>query len=155
VETSRKLIDGGPDHDTGAGVALHLAQRAAEASLDAEIFLAGPATGLLDRTVREQLDVGPRSHSRRSWLPGYPSRWRRAEPLAGACLRTRRRPGPGRGRSGTWCGSVRRALNHHIAHLPMTVVTPSPPEQLVQLGVAGPSVAAAGPAQYRHVSGAL
>ncbi len=79
------LLDGGPDHDAGAWAVLRLAQRAAKASLDAEIFLAGPATGLLDRTVREQLDVGPRSHSRRSWPPAYPSRWRRAEPLPGAC----------------------------------------------------------------------
>lgn len=63
METSRKLIfysTVGPDHDAGAWAAFRLAQRAAEASLDAEIFLAGPATGLLRRGVRDQLEGRPK-----------------------------------------------------------------------------------------------
>lgn len=62
----------GPDHDAGAWAAFRLAQRAAEASLDAEIFLAGPATGLLRRTVREQLDGRPKESLEAVLAAGIP-----------------------------------------------------------------------------------
>ncbi|MDQ4098189.1 MAG: hypothetical protein M3144_10015 [Actinomycetota bacterium] len=45
-----------PDRDAEAWGAFSLARRAAQAGLDAEIFLAGPATGLLRRQVRERID---------------------------------------------------------------------------------------------------
>lgn len=58
---SRKLIfysTVSPDRDNGAWTAFSLARRAAEASLSAEVFLAGAATGLMRRQVRERIDGG-------------------------------------------------------------------------------------------------
>ena len=51
----RKLIfysTVGPDHDNAAWTPFTLAKRAIDADLDVEIFLAGPATGLLRRASR-------------------------------------------------------------------------------------------------------
>jgi len=51
----RKLIfysTVGPDQDNAAWAPFTLAKRAIDASLEAEIFLAGPATGLLRHAVR-------------------------------------------------------------------------------------------------------
>lgn len=53
----RKLIfysTVGPDRDNGAWMPFTMAKRAVDASLDAEIFLAGPATGLLRKEVRDR-----------------------------------------------------------------------------------------------------
>lgn len=49
----------GPDRDERAWSPFGLARRAAEASLDAEIFLAGPACGLIRREVRDRLSGRP------------------------------------------------------------------------------------------------
>lgn len=73
--SSRKLIlysTVGPDHDAGAWAAFRLAQRAAEASLDAEIFLAGPATGLIRRQVRDRLEGRPRESLEAVLAAGVP-----------------------------------------------------------------------------------
>ncbi len=51
----RKLIfysTVGPDHDNRAWTPFTLAKRAIDADLGSEIFLAGPATGLLRHAVR-------------------------------------------------------------------------------------------------------
>jgi predicted peroxiredoxin len=48
-----------PDRDDEAWGAFSLARRAAEAGLDCEIFLAGPATGLIRRAVRDRIDGKP------------------------------------------------------------------------------------------------
>ncbi len=51
----RKLIfysTVGPDRDNAAWTPFTLAKRALDADLEAEIFLAGPATGLLRHAVR-------------------------------------------------------------------------------------------------------
>ncbi len=58
----RKLIfysTVGPDRDAGAWRPFTMARRAIDEGLRAEIFLAGPATGLLRRQVRERLDGRP------------------------------------------------------------------------------------------------
>lgn len=60
--TPRKLIfysTVGPDRDDAAWGAFSLARHALTASLDVEVFLAGPATGLLRREVRERLEGRP------------------------------------------------------------------------------------------------
>jgi predicted peroxiredoxin len=44
----------GPDRDNAAWTPFTMAKRALDASLDAEIFLAGPATGLLRHEVRNR-----------------------------------------------------------------------------------------------------
>ena len=52
----RKLIfysTVGPDRDNNAWQAFRMARRAIDASLDCEIFLAGPATGLMRKAVRD------------------------------------------------------------------------------------------------------
>ena len=46
----------GPDRDNAAWVPFTLAKRALDADLEAEIFLAGPATGLLRSEVRNRLE---------------------------------------------------------------------------------------------------
>jgi predicted peroxiredoxin len=51
-----------PDRDDDAWGAFSLARRAAQAGLEAEIFLAGPATGLIRRQVRERLTGKPRDN---------------------------------------------------------------------------------------------
>lgn len=51
----RKLIfysTVGPDRDNAAWTPFTLAKRAIDADLEAEIFLAGPATGMLRHSVR-------------------------------------------------------------------------------------------------------
>ena len=50
-----------PDRDDDAWGAFSLARRAAQAGLEAEIFLAGPATGLVRRQVRDRIDGRPRA----------------------------------------------------------------------------------------------
>jgi predicted peroxiredoxin len=58
----RKLIlysTATPDNDDGAWGVFSMARRAADASLDVEIVLAGPATGLLRRQVRDRLTGRP------------------------------------------------------------------------------------------------
>jgi predicted peroxiredoxin len=45
-----------PDRDDEAWGAFSLARRAVQAGLECEIFLAGPATGLVRRQVRERID---------------------------------------------------------------------------------------------------
>lgn len=45
-----------PDRDDEAWGAFSLARRAAQAGLETEIFLAGPATGLIRRQVRDRVD---------------------------------------------------------------------------------------------------
>ena len=45
-----------PDRDDEAWGAFSLARRAVQAGLEAEVFLAGPATGLVRRHVRERID---------------------------------------------------------------------------------------------------
>jgi predicted peroxiredoxin len=45
-----------PDRDDDAWGAFSLARRAVQAGLEAEIFLAGPATGLVRRQVRDRID---------------------------------------------------------------------------------------------------
>ena len=55
MSEQRKLIfysTVGPDHDNSAWTPFTLARRAIDAGLEAEVFLAGPATGLLRRAVR-------------------------------------------------------------------------------------------------------
>lgn len=55
MSESRKLIfysTVGPDRDNAAWTPFTLAKRAVDASLEVEIFLAGPATGLLRHAVR-------------------------------------------------------------------------------------------------------
>ena len=51
-----------PDRDDEAWGAFSLARRAVQAGLESEIFLAGPATGLLRRQVRERIDGRPRDN---------------------------------------------------------------------------------------------
>lgn len=46
----------GPDEDDRAWSVFSLARRAVEASIEAEIFLAGPATGLVRRQVRDRTE---------------------------------------------------------------------------------------------------
>ncbi len=50
----------GPDHNDGAWFPFGQARRAAEAGLDVEVFLAGPATGLLRESVRTALEGRPK-----------------------------------------------------------------------------------------------
>ncbi len=45
-----------PDRDDDAWGAFSLARRAAQAGIETEIFLAGPATGLVRRQVRERIE---------------------------------------------------------------------------------------------------
>ena len=45
----------GPDHNDGAWFPFNQARRASEAGLEVEIFLAGPATGLLREASRSGL----------------------------------------------------------------------------------------------------
>lgn len=45
-----------PDRDDEAWGAFSLARRAVQAGLETEIFLAGPATGLVRRQVRDRVD---------------------------------------------------------------------------------------------------
>ncbi len=52
----------GPDRDDDAWGAFSLARRAVQAGLEAEIVLAGPATGLLHRRVRERIEGKPRDN---------------------------------------------------------------------------------------------
>ena len=49
----------GPDHNDGAWFPFSQARRAADAGLDVEIFLAGPATGLLRSATRKGLTGRP------------------------------------------------------------------------------------------------
>ena len=51
-----------PDRDDDAWGAFSLARRAVQAGLEAEIFLAGPATGLLRRHVRDRIEGKPRDN---------------------------------------------------------------------------------------------
>jgi predicted peroxiredoxin len=53
-----------PDRDDEAWGAFSLARRAVQASLETEIFLAGPATGLVRRQVRERVDGRARDNLR-------------------------------------------------------------------------------------------
>lgn len=56
---NRKIIfysSTGPDSDDGAWRAFRYAQRAADASVTAEIVLVGPATGLMRRDARDRLE---------------------------------------------------------------------------------------------------
>ena len=46
----------GPDRDNGAWTPFTFAKRAIDASLEAEIFLAGPATGLLRKASRDGIE---------------------------------------------------------------------------------------------------
>ncbi len=46
----------GPDRDNAAWMPFGLARRAAEADLEAEIFLAGPATAMVRREVRDRAE---------------------------------------------------------------------------------------------------
>ena len=46
----------GPDRDNGAWTPFTMAKRALDAGLDCEIFLAGPATGLLRQAPRVGLE---------------------------------------------------------------------------------------------------
>ena len=46
----------GPDRDDGAWTPFGLARRAAEADLEAEIYLAGPATAMVRREVRDRAE---------------------------------------------------------------------------------------------------
>lgn len=50
----------GPDHDDGAWFPFNQARRAADAGLEVEIFLAGPATGLLRSATRVGLTGRPK-----------------------------------------------------------------------------------------------
>ena len=54
-----------PDRDDEAWGAFSLARRAAEAGLECEIFLAGPATGLIRRHVRDRIDGRAKSNLER------------------------------------------------------------------------------------------
>lgn len=49
----------GPDHNDGAWFPFSQARRASDAGLDVEIFLAGPATGLLRAATRSGLTGRP------------------------------------------------------------------------------------------------
>lgn len=49
----------GPDRNDAAWTPFRLARVAAEADLDVEIFLSGPATGLMRRHVRDGLEGRP------------------------------------------------------------------------------------------------
>jgi predicted peroxiredoxin len=51
-----------PDRDDEAWGAFSLARRAVQAGLECEIFLAGPATGLVRKAVRERIDGRPRDN---------------------------------------------------------------------------------------------
>ncbi len=51
-----------PDRDDEAWGAFSLARRAVQAGLECEIVLAGPATGLVRRQVRERIDGRPRDN---------------------------------------------------------------------------------------------
>jgi predicted peroxiredoxin len=58
----RKIIlyaTAGPDNDDAAWASFNMARRAADAGLEVEIVLAGPATGLLRRQVRDRLTGRP------------------------------------------------------------------------------------------------
>jgi predicted peroxiredoxin len=58
----RKIIfyaTASPDDDLSAWAPFNMARRAADAGLEAEIVLAGPATGLLRRQVRDRLTGRP------------------------------------------------------------------------------------------------
>ena len=58
----RKLIfysTVGPDRDNNAWQAFTMAKRAIDAGLDCEIFLAGPATGLMRKAVRDGQEGRP------------------------------------------------------------------------------------------------
>ncbi len=50
----------GPDHNDGAWFPFSQARRASAAGLDVEIFLAGPATGLLRSATRAGLTGRPK-----------------------------------------------------------------------------------------------
>jgi predicted peroxiredoxin len=50
----------GPDRDNGAWTPFTLAKRAIDAGLECEIFLAGPATGLLREAPRAGLEGRPK-----------------------------------------------------------------------------------------------
>lgn len=50
----------GPDHNDGAWFPFSQARRASEAGLEVEIFLAGPATGLLRSATRAGLEGRPK-----------------------------------------------------------------------------------------------
>jgi len=50
-----------PDRDDEAWGAFSLAWRAVQAGLEAEIFLAGPATGLPRKHVRDRIEGKPRA----------------------------------------------------------------------------------------------
>jgi len=54
----------GPDHNDGAWFPFGQARRAAEAGLEVEVFLAGPATGLLRESVRARLEGRPKDSLR-------------------------------------------------------------------------------------------
>ena len=51
-----------PDRDDEAWGAFGLARRAVQAGLESEIFLAGPATGLLRKQVRDRIDGRARDY---------------------------------------------------------------------------------------------
>ncbi|HEX3623034.1 MAG TPA: DsrE family protein [Acidimicrobiales bacterium] len=58
----RKIIlyaTAGPDNDDAAFSPFNMARRAADAGLEVEIVLAGPATGILRRQVRDRLTGRP------------------------------------------------------------------------------------------------
>ncbi len=64
---ARKLIffsTVGPDHNDGAWFPFGQARRAAEAGLEVEVFLAGPATGLLREAARTRLEGRPKDSLR-------------------------------------------------------------------------------------------
>ena len=50
----------GPDHNDGAWFPFNQARRASDAGLEVEIFLAGPATGLLRSATRTGLTGRPK-----------------------------------------------------------------------------------------------
>ncbi|MPZ67407.1 MAG: hypothetical protein GEU83_18535 [Pseudonocardiaceae bacterium] len=49
-----------PDEDDRAWTVFTLARRAADAGIDVEVFLAGPATGLVRRQVRDRIEGKPK-----------------------------------------------------------------------------------------------
>lgn len=51
----------GPDRDDGAWTPFTMAKRAIDAGLECEIFLAGPATGLLRHAPRVGLEGRPKA----------------------------------------------------------------------------------------------
>lgn len=60
----RKIIlyaTNSPDNDDAAWGVFNMARRAADAGLEVEIVLAGPATGMLRRQVRDRLAGRPRN----------------------------------------------------------------------------------------------